>query len=444
MKPNRPDEHEANPRTLPMPEKPHPVESGFGDTRWSQVSNADEEELFNVLNEDMPMADLDAFTFENWSAAGTKTVQEPSSRQATGQPSDAGNDASQLFSAEVSGMAPHPTPSPLARGQGLTINVPLDKRQQRTGPAVEPSFVPSSGKLGSGSAQAQSRFALMQKLMQLGGYMYELQNLYSSEEHSSRSATSCTFPEELAGKLLQAAQEFLRSLRSFSLDDPPSSSISSSGSFLHHRGTSSSSEISDAENRKNRRPFCQHQSMSVSATRGSSSSFASLSSTWSRMSSAESPPKRGPIADKPTTLQLIANYFLLLELYLLFYNAVHDYLRSSEPSSDQRQPIWRDLSIGGTPLYQFPEYQIKMVLQVAARLLEEIENALGLTDGYRVSKRPANEGDGILGMNATAQFFDIFTSEAFTVAEPSGRGAIVRLQGLMDTLMVTLDEPLWV
>lgn len=146
-------------------------------------------------------------------------------------------------------------------------------------------------------------------------------------------------------------------------------------------------------------------------------------------------------AAKPTTLQLIANYMSLLQLYLLLYNAVYDYTRFTEADFRQSQPIWENLSIGDAPLYQFVDIQIKMVLQVAARLLEDIEATLGLPENCRVSKKSVVEGSGILGMNVTAHFIEMCMSEVTTAPEP-GRGTVVRLRDIMSSLTSMLDGPI--
>ena len=278
---------------------------------------------------------------------------------------------------------------------------------------------------------------LMQKLMQLGGVMYDLQGTYSPDEHGRGPLTVSpnTFPIELAGKVLQTATDFLRCLRQFFPSDE-SSSCSSNTSSLRRRGPSIS-DLRDPEERSQHRSPGQYQGFADTMYRPFS---AYTSSSSSSHASTECPSRHVLAATKPTTLQLIANYIGLLQLYLLLYNAVYDYARFTESDFRQSQPIWKDLAIGDAPLYHFADIQIKLVLQVAARLLEDIEAALGLIENCRVSKKSPVEGSGILGMNVTAHFIEMCMSEVTTGPEP-GRGTVARLRSIMHCLMEMLDAP---
>ena len=326
----------------------------------------------------------------------------------------------------------------------LMIHTALDKRQMyrsasSSNRAALQSFMPTSGRMGD-LAVTQRPPVLMQKLMQLGSVMYELQSIYSPDEHGSRHVTvsSDTFPTELAGKVLQVAIEFLKSLRCFFFSEGSSPS-SSNASSIPRRGLSMS-DLSDAEDGTYHRAIGPYQTFSDTMSRPLSAYETSSSSSSLSHVSTEWPSRSVCTADKPATLQLIANYLGLLQLYLLLYNAVYDYAHSTESDLRQSQPIWKDLTIGDAPLYQFADIQIKLVLQVAARLLEEIESALGLTEGCRVSQKSATEGSGILGRNVTAHFIEMCMSEVTTGPEP-GRGAVVRLRNIMHTLTNMLDAP---
>ena len=394
-----------------------------------------------MLNDDTMMGDLDSSTFGTWSTAPDKTIGDTSPRQTIEQPSDANGDLTHFTNSNNSVTSAEPRMSSQTHRPDLMIHTALDKRQMNGStsssnrPAAQ-SFTPTFGKLGD-LPTTQHPPALMQKLMRLGSIIYELQSMYSLDEHGSRpmNVSSNTFPIELAGKVLQVAIEFLKSLRSFFSSDDSSSS-SSNASSIRQRGPSIS-DLGDAEGRNYHQPMGQYQTFSDSLSRP----LSSYNSSSSSLSSPEWPSRRVLAAAKPTILQLIANYLGLLQLYLLLYNAIYDYARFTESEFRQSQPIWKDLTIGDAPLYQFADIQIKLVLQVAARLLEDIEAALGLSESCRVSKKSATEGSGILGMNVTAHFIEMCMSEVTTGPEP-GRGTVARLRDIMHCLTNMLDAPL--
>ena len=195
--------------------------------------------------------------------------------------------------------------------------------------------------------------------------------------------------------------------------------------------------LGDVEDRNYSPGVGQYQAFPDAISRPS---FAYTPSSSSLHTLADWPSKRHLVADKPTTLQLIATYLGVLQLYLLLYNAVYDYARFTGSDFRQSQPIWKDLAIGDAPLCHFADIQIKMVLQVAARLLEDIEAALGLTENCRVSKKSVTEGSGILGMNVTAHFIEMCMSEVTTGPEP-GKGTVAKLKEIMHCLMSMLDAP---
>ena len=434
--PNRSDKHNIQRQTLLN----HSIDAAYPERVWSQAGNLDDEDFFNVLNDDTVMGDLDSSTFGTWSTAPDKAIEDSSPRQTIEQPSDAGGDLTHLTNANFSVTSAEPRMSSQTHRPDLMAHTALDKRQvngsasSSNRPAAQ-IFTPTLGKLGD-LAATQHPPALMQKLMQLGSVMYELQSIYSPDEHGSRPVTvsSDTFPIELAGKVLQVATEFLKSLRCFFSSDDSSSS-SSNTSSIRRRGPSMS-DLGDAEDRNYHRAVGQYQTFSDTMSRP----LSAYTSSSSSHASTEWPSRRILATAKSTTLQLIANYLGLLQLYLLLYNAVYDYARFTESDFRQSQPIWKDLTIGDAPLYQFADIQIKLVLQVAARLLEDIEAALGLTENCRVSKKSATEGSGILGMNVTAHFIEMCMSEVTTGPEP-GRGTVARLRDIMHCLTNMLDSP---
>ena len=434
-----PDHGSDRPDYQPRPLQNQAIDDTFSDRTWSQPvnHNLEDEDFFSVLNDDVVMGDLNASTFGTWSTSADKSMGDAPPRHTMEQPSDDRRDLAHMNNPDFTVTSVEPRVAGRRQRSDLMNHTGFDRRQVTQYPpsTSRPSaqgWVPPSGKLGDLSS-TQHQPALMQKLMQIGSLMYELQSIYSLEEHAGRSADmpSNAFPIELAGKVLRVSSDFLKNLRSLLSDDVSSSSSSSSSDLGRRRP--SALEFGSSDNRISHRAA---GSLSDAMSRPSSV-YTSSSSSFAH---GECSPRRVMTAAKPTTLQLIANYMSLLQLYLLLYNAVYDYTRFTEPDFRQSQPIWRDLSIGDAPLYQFVDIQIKMVMQVAARLLEDIEATLGLPDNCRVSKKSVMEGSGILGMNVTAHFIEMCMSEVATTHEP-GRGIVARLREIMSSLTDMLDGP---
>ncbi|KAI1412827.1 hypothetical protein F5Y13DRAFT_190034 [Hypoxylon sp. FL1857] len=291
---------------------------------------------------------------------------------------------------------------------------------------------PNLGKLES--EDAFSQISLMQRLTELGSVMYKLQNMYCPEEHSGRpvAISSDTFPTELAGRVLQSAIEFLKFLRCFFLEEqsPPSRRSS-----LIRKRDLSMADIGGPEDRNYYHRVSNSYSMPFEKRPRSQGFYPSPPSSTEKSSS------RVCVVDKPAILQLIANYIRLLQLYLLLYKAAYDYICLMESDFRHTKPIWSDLTIGGAPLCQFADLQIRFVLQIAGRVLEEIESVLGLSDGCRVSRKSAAEGSGILGMNVTSHFVEMCMSDATTSTE-QGRCVITQLRDLMHCITNMLDTPI--
>lgn len=448
---NRSDDQNARRQTLPttrnLMDVGSPVRARY------QINNFDDEDLFDMLH-DPGMVDFDTSTFGGSPVASTEALGS-SWQQPPRQPSDAGGHPQFLPHANISETSVGPRSpqradltthmtlnntntqinvasanTPQGRGQNAT---PIDSGQRMLFSELEnlsasrligpttPSFKPPSGN------SAAARNQRMQQLMQLGTLMYELQNIHSQDEHAIRPISSDTFPTEFAGKVLQAAIAFLKSLRSFFSDD--SSSASGSTSSMCRRGPPDLTDSGDGNFPPSFSPY-----------RPSSNTTSRTSSVYASSSSTESSARRIYAADKPAILQLIACYLRLLQLYLLLYTTIYEYIRSTESDFRRRQPIWSDLSLGSAPLYPFADFQIKLVLQVAVHLLEETEAALGLSERCRVSKKSVAEGSGILGVNVTTHFVEMCMSELTTGAE-EGRGAITRLRDIMGRLTGLLDGP---
>ncbi|KAF7540546.1 hypothetical protein G7054_g1287 [Neopestalotiopsis clavispora] len=253
-------------------------------------------------------------------------------------------------------------------------------------------------------APTGSLAALVRKAADLCDDMYELRIKYH-DDNSSDSESPGHFPVQMSGEVLQAANDFLTLLRRFFWEEPS--------------GASTPSLISNT-----------------------SSSNASAPTS---ASSSEQPRRFIYVADRPAALTLIASYQRLLDLYLLYYTAVYEYLRHTDSATRRSQPIWKDLDVGGASLGDFGDLHIQMVMQATARVLEDIESALGLSKACRVSRPSSAEGDGgghgVLGTIVTSSFVEQCIAEGFTGGPEQGTGVIARLRETMTSLMVALNDP---
>ncbi|EYE91697.1 Zn(II)2Cys6 transcription factor domain-containing protein [Aspergillus ruber CBS 135680] len=241
----------------------------------------------------------------------------------------------------------------------------------------------------------------MQKLSQISMDLYELSTT-SDELHREIEETGWLehFPHQMAGRLTELSTAFLELLQYFqqSNDDHRQAiKNSSSHSISIFSSNNSSSDLSDNE----AVPIIENVPPNLRRK-----------------------PKSQPRPDLPwmnmtTGLQLVACYLRFHQLHSVLYTAIYNYIavdqsdrtmldiRSRNSSrSDQvqrlnflgnRPTIFLGLQIGGVSLEPFHNFQIKLVLQINTHLFGEIERALGLPDGYRVSKKRKDEGSGILG-----------------------------------------------
>ncbi|KAH8784877.1 hypothetical protein F5883DRAFT_533708 [Diaporthe sp. PMI_573] len=272
-------------------------------------------------------------------------------------------------------------------------------------PTNSPTCVRGSESLASYKhmqAPTGSLAALVRRAADLCDNMYELRIKYHDGTHSELDAPG-QFPVNMSGEVLQAANDFLTLLRCFFWEEPS--------------GRSTPSLISNtSSSRTNTSPILPEQPRRVIFD-----------------------------ADRPAALTLIASYQRLLDLYLLYYLAVYEYLRNTEPAWRRSQPIWNDLNVGGASLGEFGDLHIKLIMQATARVLEDIEGALGLSPACRVSCPSAVEGDGggngVLGTIVTTRFVEQCIAEGFTVGSEHGQGAIARIREVAASLTAALDPP---
>ncbi|RDW93939.1 Zn(II)2Cys6 transcription factor domain-containing protein [Aspergillus mulundensis] len=403
----------------------HADSPGFSESLWVHGSDMDADNFYNILYDEGGAIDLDGHSLDTWPAKAD-SMGDTSPWQTMGPIGDEGDTL--VFS-------PHEGRSPQSQKRLSTT------QSKREGPTKRPASQTSGSTAGSldEAATTPDTMGLMQHLMHLSRALYELESRYlpNGDSNHTLMAAYGVFPTELSGQVLQAAIDFLAFLQCFFLVDEPSSY--SPGQFLAtNRRDQSFLDLTDLDQRS-----CLHAYGTLVPPPYEHIYLAPTNYGFTHSSALEWPPARQiATPDKPTSQQLISNYMRLLRLYLLLHKCIYDYVRLTASNPSQRQPIWSNMTLGGTVLDQFADFQIKLVLQVVARLLEDIEVALGLPEGCRVGKMAAAENGrrGILGTYVSTHFIEMCMFEA-TAGPDQGRYTIIRLRDIMHRLSSALDTP---
>lgn len=303
---------------------------------------------------------------------------------------DSADDPTTVGAVELRPTARHPPSSPPFRSQPHLTSSPA--WAHTSGPREHNQFQAAKGNLGG----------LVRRAAELCDNMYELRVRYH-DGHSKLDPPG-HFPIHMSGEVLQSADAFLRLLHCFFSDE--------------HGGSSTPTLASDPP---------------------------PSSRTYPSSLVPEQTRRVAHVADRPAALTLIASYRRLLDLYLLYYQGVYEYVRATDSARRRNQPIWKDLTVGGAPLRDFGDLHIKLVMQAAARVLEDIEGALGLSEGCRVSRRSLVEGDGggdgVLGTVVTSRFVEQCITEGTTGGSEQGPSITARIRDMAAGLAGLLDAP---
>ncbi len=180
-------------------------------------------------------------------------------------------------------------------------------------------------------------------------------------------------------------------------------------------------------------------------------SFASYSTTPTEK-------KTNRRADMSIILQLLACYLRITQLHNILYTVIYNFItnpregsppQASSSSSGTQTPeklanqppsIFPGLQIGGVHLESFGIFQIKLLLQISAHILGEIESALSLPDGYRVSRKKDDEASGVLGVAIPPIFFEMTVADNESAGGQDGiLGSKARLGKLRSLLKGSIN-----
>lgn len=314
-------------------------------------------------------------------------------------------------------------------------------------PSEDTNSIPSSNE-----AQHQR----MQEISELTMSLYSLITTVDQQQHS-QSATKTT-PLSLANKLqdpfvgsvLKYSKAFLMILRSF---HPSTSPPLLTRSLTQYSALSSSDSDGSASDSASvfgnvTRTCSAHKKRSrqESSLRGHHS-VASRSAFSS--SNANDSYARPSSADMTTIFQLLTCYIRIIHLHSILYARILDHLltslpspshnsngkRSAAPQQQQQQqkqqqqkpqeqqppPLFPGMQVDGVSLDDFSIFQIKLILQINTHVLGEIEMALGLPDGFRISARIPGT-TGVLETSVSVQFIEATMREIETTMLASDGG----------------------
>ena len=293
----------------------------------------------------------------------------------------------------------------------------------------------------------------MQDISELSMSLYSL-IMTVDQQHRSQSDTQTTplslannLQDSFVGSVLNYSKAFLRILRSFHPSTSPSwltrpltqySALSSSDSDAS--ASDSASVFGDVTRTFNahKRRSRQDSSLRSHCSVASRSAFSSSNGSDSH--------SRPNSTDMTTVFQLLTCYIRIIHVHSILYARILDHLltflpahshnrnrhKSAAPQQQQQQqqkpqeqqppPLFPGMQVDGVPLDDFSVFQIKLMLQINTHVLGEIEMALGLPDGFRISARTPGT-TGVLETSVSVQFIEAMMREIETtmLASTGGR-----------------------
>jgi len=224
----------------------------------------------------------------------------------------------------------------------------------------------------------------MHELSDLGMSFYSQVKETASRDEANPLALS--LPDNLAVKILESSVKFLNLLTSLYPSRLPSASVDDTNP--------SSSSDEDMPNSSKRRPLRNHP------RKQSSSNYTSNSSD-------DSSPQ--PV-DMTEVFALLTCYIRILHLHCLLYSRISDFLTTLFQQGAHLPPVFPGVQAGSVSLDTFAKFQVKLLIQISTHVLGEIEMALGLPDGYRISKRDIQR-QGIFEGSVSVQFIEMTMKE---------------------------------
>ncbi|PMD29080.1 hypothetical protein L207DRAFT_593816 [Hyaloscypha variabilis F] len=192
-------------------------------------------------------------------------------------------------------------------------------------------------------------------------------SLASSQRNADGKTEEYNF---LIGRMLNKAETFVSILQHFS---PPVPSKSSSGMGIVRSDSDRSDEDQDIMN-------------AFTSWHNEAAPHESGSTTFNSNSSMETTLR----CDVPMTLSILTCYVCLIRIYRTLFSSIHTALVISKERNMELPPLFPGLKLGGFAPHM--NFQVQILVQLSANLLNKIDEALGLP-GEQGQKK---EGGGIL------------------------------------------------
>ena len=215
-------------------------------------------------------------------------------------------------------------------------------------------------------------------------------------------------PNCLASKVLEGSVKFLNLLTSlYSFEMPYPGNLPTVSSSDEEMSTSDNSEsnflsVADSNHADHSRPLSRVESFSSNTNNNNNINDSNKTSVCGD-------PKPQPV-DMTEVFSLLTCYIRILHLHSFFYTRLSDFLLTSLQKGTRLPPVFPGLQAGGVSLDNFGKFQVKLLVQISTNVLGEIETALGLPDGYRISKKD-REHRGILDDSISVQFIEMAMKE---------------------------------
>ena len=234
----------------------------------------------------------------------------------------------------------------------------------------------------SPSTTQDIQYRRIQELSELGLSFHSQIKDYTSQGEANPLALDQ--PNNIAVKVLESSLKFQNLLISLYPLRPTPSSITNDHSCSTDEDIPSGSPKSQGRQQQRKR--------------------SSLPNTGNN-SDNESGPQ--PV-DMTEVFALLTCYIRLLHLHFLYYSRLSDFLTSLFQKGVYLPPLFPSWQAGSVSLDSFAKFQVKLLIQVSTHTLGEIEIALGLPDGYRISKKDRH---GIFKGMVSVQFIEMMMRE---------------------------------
>ncbi|KAL6715428.1 hypothetical protein ACLMJK_006389 [Lecanora helva] len=278
-----------------------------------------------------------------------------------------------------------------------------------------------------------------QELSELGASLNSQVMAFERSRRVYNSDRLATIIEKLVQDVVKSSTTFLNLLTSLY----PSSTQS--------RPTSKSSMLNTTDEEFSPSETSIFSEFSDLTTNTTATSTSSLSEQWSspvmvsntlrnEITANQTEPTAPVVADMSTVIQLLTCYIRILRLHDILYTQIHEcfnvYITSP---NDSGLPVFPSIELCGLSMDSFPNLQMRLLLQIAAYLLGEIEKLLGPPAGYRISKKNMHDHWGILEASIGAQYVEVLMEESTrTSTAGTGEDMFQRVRETLASLRVSL------